>query len=164
MRLLAWIRFRSTDFSLMMPAPVLDVGDARARPSSRPGQVGGAAHRLQGRAARQLVLERDEVDRLAALGQRGHGVEDAAVRLAVEVVPRQDLGRRVEGGVVDEHRAQHRALGLGVVGERLVLEDARSPGSPPEGPLVYSERALDGAQEQRARDLREAPNFRSRAS
>src|SRR5262249_14610664 len=72
-------------------------------------------------AADELVLQGDEVDGLGALGERGHRVEDPAVRLAVEVVADEDLRRGVEGGVVHEHRAEHRALGLGVVGERPLL-------------------------------------------
>jgi hypothetical protein len=72
------------------PAPVLDAGDARDAVDER-GQVGGAAHRLERGLAHELVLERHQVDRLAALGERGHRVEDAAVRVAVEVLLGQEL-------------------------------------------------------------------------
>ena len=122
MRLLAWIRFRRTAFSLMMRVHCSTLV-MRGTPSTRLRQVGGAADGLEGPALQQLVLQRDEVDGLAALGERGHGVEDAAVRLAVEVVAGEDLRRRVEGGVVDQHRAQHGALRLGVVRQGLVLGD-----------------------------------------
>ena len=100
------------------PAPVLDVGDA-GDAVEQAGQVGGAAHALEGGGLDQLVLEGDEVDGLALLGEHGHGLEDAAVGLAVEVVAGEDLGRGVEGGVVHEDGAQHRPLRLGVVGKGL---------------------------------------------
>ena len=73
-------------------APLLDVGDAGDAVDER-RQVRGAADRLQRGAPYQLVLERDEVDGLGALGERGHRVEDPAVGLAVEVVAGEDLRR-----------------------------------------------------------------------
>ena len=119
MRLPAWIRFRRTAFSLMIRLQC-STFVMRGTPSTQRRQVGGAAHRLERRLAHQLVLERHEVDRLAALGERRHRVEDAAVRVAVEVLPGQELGRGVEGLVVDQHRPEHGALGLVVVRERAL--------------------------------------------
>ena len=101
--------------------PVLDVGQPRET-VEQGREVRGAPDRLQRRAARELVLERDQVDRLAALRKYGHGVEDAAVRLAVEVVAGEQLCRRVERAVVDQHGAQDGPLRLVVLRERLVLE------------------------------------------
>ena len=131
MRLPAWIRFRRTDFSLMMRAQCSTFVQAR-EPVEEGREVGGAADRLERRAARQLVLQRDEVDRLAALGQHAHRLEDAAVRLAGEVVAREQLGGGVEGRVVHQHGAQHGALGFGVLRKDAVFEDGFGrQGTPP---------------------------------
>ena len=102
------------------PAPLLDARDAR-QPVQEARQVGRSAHRLEGGAPAELVLQGDEVDGLTALGEGGHGVEDPTVGLAVEVLAGQDLGRGVEGRVVHEHGAQDGPLRLGVLRERLVL-------------------------------------------
>ena len=51
MRLLAWIRFRRTAFSLMMRLQC-STFVMRGTPSSEAGQVGGAADRLERRARR----------------------------------------------------------------------------------------------------------------
>ena len=112
------------------PAPLLDVRDAR-HPVDERGQVGGAPHRLQRLHAHELVLQGDEINGLAALGQGGHGVEHAPVRLAIEVVAGEDLGRGVEGLVVDEDGAEDGPLRLRVVGQRAVFfeDDVSGHGS-----------------------------------
>ena len=140
MRLPAWIRFRRIAFSLMIRLQCSTLV-MRGTPSTSAGEVGGAAHRLERRLARELVLQGDEIDGLAALGERDHRVEDAAVRVAVEVVAVEDLGGEVEGVVVHQDRAEHGPLRLEVVRERPVLGEAsaaatrtrgaRSPASVP---------------------------------
>ena len=69
-------------------------------------------------AARELLFQRDEVDRLAALVERDHAIEDAPVRVTVEVAPVDDLRRGVEGVVVDEDRAENRAFRFEIVWKR----------------------------------------------
>ena len=69
-------------------------------------------------AARQLLLQRDEVDRVAAFAERHHPVEDPAMRIAEEVARVDQLGGVVERLVVNEDRAEHRLFRLEIVGER----------------------------------------------
>ena len=66
---------------------VLDVGRVRHAVDER-RDVGRAADLVELARARELVLERDEVDGLAALDEADHLVEDAAVRVAEEVARR----------------------------------------------------------------------------
>ena len=56
--------------------------------------------------------ERDDVHRLAALIQLDHGVHDLAVRLAIEIVRREQLDGAVERRVVEQDAAEHRFLCL----------------------------------------------------
>ena len=69
----------------------------------------------------------DDVDRLAALEQLEHRLEDLAVRLAVEVRGPQELGDLDDRVAVDEDRAEHRLLGLEALGRQAIdhghLED-----------------------------------------
>ena len=66
----------------------------------------------------QFLVEDHEVDRLAALAERDHLVEDDAMGRPEEVVRRDHLHRLVDRLVADEDRAQHRAFGLEAVRER----------------------------------------------
>ena len=64
---------------------------------ARPARRGRRAPPTSGELAARLRSasdERDQVDRLAALGQLDHAAEDLAVRLAVEVVRREHLDER----------------------------------------------------------------------
>ena len=53
-----------------------------------------------------------------ALVERDHLVEDAAVRVAVEIPRVDDLHGLIERVVVDEDGAEHRALGFEIVRKR----------------------------------------------
>ena len=68
----------------------------------------------------ELVLESDEIDRLAAVGQPDHPLEDAPVRVAEEVLRVDDLRRLIERLVVDQDRAEHALLGFEVVRQDAV--------------------------------------------
>ena len=57
---------------------------------------------------------------MPAFAQQDHLLEDAPVRVPEEIHGLDDLGRLVEGVVVQENRAEHRALGLEVVRERTI--------------------------------------------
>ena len=100
---------------------VLDVHRARHAVHQR-GDVGGAAHFVQLAGASQLVLQRNEVDGAAPLGELHHLVEDAAVGVAEEVLGVDDLRREVERVVVQQDRAEHRPLRLEVVRKRAFLD------------------------------------------
>ncbi len=62
---------------------VLDVGRARDAVDER-GDVGRAADFVELAGALELLLQRHEIDRRAALGQIDHPLEDAAVRVTEE--------------------------------------------------------------------------------
>ncbi len=98
---------------------VLDVGRARHAVHER-RDVGRAADVLELSAARQLLFQRDEVDRRAALVERDHAIEDAPVRVPVEVAAVDHLRRGVEGVVVNENRSEHRAFRLEIMRKRTV--------------------------------------------
>ena len=63
---------------------------------------------------------RDEVDRLAALHQAEHLLEDAAVRVAEEVRVLDELDGLVDGLRVQQDRPEHGALGFEVVRQRAI--------------------------------------------
>ena len=96
---------------------VLDVGRPRHAVDQR-RDVGRSADRVELARARQFLLQRDEVDRRPALGQRDDLVEDPAVRVAVEVLGAQHLHGEVVGVVLDQDGPEHRAFGLEVVRQR----------------------------------------------
>ena len=98
---------------------VLDVCRARHAVGER-RDVGRPADLLQLPCARQLLLERDQIDRVAALAQVHHLVEDAAVRVAEEVARVDQLGGVVERVVVDEDRAENGFLGFEIVRKRAI--------------------------------------------
>ena len=63
----------------------------------------------------ELVGQRDRVDGLALRPQRERGAVDLRVALAVEVGRVEDLAHRPDGDGREQHRAQHRLLGLEVL-------------------------------------------------
>ena len=63
----------------------------------------------------ELVGERDRVDRLALRPERERGAVDLRVALAVEVGRVEDLAHRADGDGREQHRAEHRLLGLEVL-------------------------------------------------
>src|SRR4029453_10684185 len=79
------------------------------------GDVGGAADLVEIAGTSELLLERDQIDRVAALGQPHHLVEDAPMRVAKEILRVDDFRGEVERVVVQQNRAEDRASGLGVV-------------------------------------------------
>ena len=96
---------------------VLDVGRSRHAVDER-GDVGGAADFVELAGAAQLFFERDEIDRVAALGELDHLVEDAPVRVAEEIARVDHFGGEIEGVVVQQDRAEHGSLGLEIVRQR----------------------------------------------
>ena len=105
---------------------VLDVHRARHAVHER-GDVGRAADLVQIAGPPQLLLEGDEVDRIVALGQLHHLVEDAPVRVAVEIVRIDHLGREVEGLVVQQDRRRARTAPPPGCGEGFVQPRRRRP-------------------------------------
>ena len=97
----------------------VDVGRPR-HPVDERGDVGRAANLFELARPREVFLEGDQIDGAAALGERHHLLEDPAMRVAVEIVRLEELGRLVERLVVDENGAQNRALGLEVVWQRAL--------------------------------------------
>ena len=96
---------------------VLDVGGA-GHAVDEPRDVRRSADAVEVARPGELVLEGDEVDDLAPLVQVHHLVEHAAVGVAEEVVGVNQLGRLVEGVVLDQDRAEDATLRLEVVGKR----------------------------------------------
>ncbi len=74
---------------------------------------------LQLAAFLELVRERDRVDGLALRPQREARPVDGAVGAAVEVRGVEDLRDRTDRGLRQEHRAEHRLLGLEVLGRHV---------------------------------------------
>ena len=64
----------------------------------------------------ELVRERDRVDRLALLPEREHCPVDRPVRAAVEVGGVEDLRDGTDRRLGEQHRAEHRLLGLEILG------------------------------------------------
>ena len=98
---------------------VLDVGGARHAVDQR-RQVGGASHFLELAHLGQLFAQRHEVDGDAPLGQVDHPLEDAAVGVAEERRRGDDRDGGVERLVVEQDRAQHRALRVEIVRQRAI--------------------------------------------
>ena len=99
------------------PRVVLDV----RRPWHSVGErrhVGRAADLVELARSRQLFLQGDEVDRVAALAQRDHAVEDPTVRVAEEIVRVDQLRRVIECFVADQNRAEDRLLCVEAVRKR----------------------------------------------
>src|SRR3989337_2731317 len=98
---------------------VLDVGRSRDTVGER-RNVGGPADLLELSAARQLLFQRDEIDRITALAERDQAVEDAAVRIAEEITRVDELRRVIEGLVVHEDRSKHGLFRFQVVRKRTL--------------------------------------------
>ncbi len=98
---------------------VLDVGRPRHAVDQR-GDVGGPADLVDLSGAAELILQRDEIDGVAALRQLHHLVEDAPVRVAEEIVRVDHLRRQVERIVVQQDRTEHRALRFEIVRQRAI--------------------------------------------
>jgi len=99
------------------PRVVLDVGRARHAVDQR-RDVGRAADLVEVARPSELLFQRDQIDRVVALRQLDHLVEDAAVGVAEEIVRVDDLGGEVEGVVVQQNRPEHRAFGFEIVRQR----------------------------------------------
>ena len=123
----AKIRFAQRRLFLDDARVVLDVGGARHAVGQR-RDVGRTADFVELAGARQLLLQRDEIDRLVPLVERNHLVEDAPMRVAIEVAAVDDLHREVERVVVDEDRAEHRALRFEIVRKRTLRSENSSVG------------------------------------
>ena len=98
---------------------MLDVGGARDTVDER-GDVGRPPDLVQVAGPSELLLERHQIDGIAALGQLDHLVEDAAVRVAEEIARVEDLGREVERIVVEQDGAEDRPFGFEIVGQRAI--------------------------------------------
>jgi hypothetical protein len=93
------------------PRVVLDVRRGRHH-VDQPAQVLHPAGPVEIAAAQQLIAQRHGVDHIAALGERHHGAEQEAVSLAVEHRVVDQLGGLQGRVLVEQHRAEHRLLGL----------------------------------------------------
>ncbi len=93
--------------------PGVDRGVGRPRQAvDQRSDVGRPAGPFERRLAVHLGADRDGVDRFGPPGEGHHGLEDAAVGLAVEVLRVEDLERRVERGRLEQHGPQHGPFGL----------------------------------------------------
>jgi hypothetical protein len=101
------------------PCVVLDVGGARHTVRER-GDVGRPANFIDFTGTREFLLHRDEVDRLPALAERNHLVENAPVRVAVKISRGEDLRGEIEGVVVNQDRTEHGTLGFEIVRKRAL--------------------------------------------
>ena len=84
------------------------------------GDVGRPADLIELAGLGQRLLQRDEIDRLVPVAEHDHLLEDAAVRVTEEIAGRDDFDGEVERFVVDQHRAEHRTLGLEIVRQRTL--------------------------------------------
>ena len=82
------------------------------------GDVGGAADLVELARAAELFLERHQIDRVAAFDELHHLVEDAAVRVAEEILRVDHLGGEVEGVVVQQNRAEDGSFGFEIMRKR----------------------------------------------
>ena len=80
------------------------------------GQIGTAADGFEFVAPLEVLRDRDDIDRFAALEQVEHGGEDPAVGLAVEVLRAKELGDLDHGVAVDEDGTEHGLLGFEALG------------------------------------------------
>ena len=96
---------------------MLDIRRARHTIDQR-RDVGRTTDRVEVTRLVERFLQRDEIDRLAALRQRDHLVEDAAMRVAVKIVRVDRLNGGIEGVVVQQDGPEHRAFGFKVVRQR----------------------------------------------
>ena len=104
---------------------VLDVARSRHAVGER-RDVGRAADLVELVRLDELVFDRDQIDRLAPVGERDHLLENAPVRVAEEIRRVDDFGRLIERLVVDQDRAEHALLGLQVMRQRAVHRNEQS--------------------------------------
>ena len=97
-----------------------DVGGARGVLGDL-HQIGEATGLLQLLGALQLLLQGDEVDGVAGVGEPVHGLEDQPVGSAVEVLVDHPLGDPIPGLVVQHQAAQYGLLCLEGVGGNFQL-------------------------------------------
>jgi hypothetical protein len=90
--------------------------DRRRRHVGQLRQVRPTADLLEVLAPLERLRHGDEVDGLAPLEQLEHGLEDAAMRLPVEVLRAEEFRDLDDRLAVDEDRAEHRLLGLQAMG------------------------------------------------
>ena len=95
---------------------VLDGGDARHAVHQR-GKISRAAGGFQLPRPLQVFVQSDQVNRPPLLAQRHHAGENLAMAILIEIPRLQRFNRRVEGLVVQQDGAEHRTLGLQVVGK-----------------------------------------------
>ena len=96
---------------------VLDVGRSRHAVHKR-RDVGRSTDFIEIAGASELLLERDEINRVAAFDQFDHLVEDAPMRIAEEIGGVDDFRGEIEGVVVEEDRAKDGALRFEIVRQR----------------------------------------------
>ena len=96
------------------PRVVLDVGRTRHAVGQR-RKVGRTAYFVELTTSRQLFPQRDEVDRIVALAERNHAVEDPAVGVAEKIARVDELGGVIERFVVNQDRAEYGFLGVEAV-------------------------------------------------
>ena len=99
------------------PGVVFDVHRPRHAVDER-RDVGRPADFLEVARAAQLLLEGDEIDRIAALGELHHLVENPPVRIAEEIVRVDHFGGEIERVVVEQDRAEDGSFGFQIVRER----------------------------------------------
>jgi hypothetical protein len=93
---------------------VPDVAGGADALRQREGHLPGHGRAEEALGVEALVQEH-RIDGRLLRRQLGAGREDELVRVQVEVVGLEAVGDEVEGRVVDEHRPEHRLLGLEVV-------------------------------------------------
>ena len=102
-------------------------------------QVGATADRLELVLALERFRDGDDVDRLATLEQVQDGRVDPRVRLAIEVGRPQELGDLDDRVAVDQHRTEHRLLGLETLRRQTIDHAGRTP-SAIGVPIIRAER------------------------
>ena len=89
--------------------------------------IGEAANGAEAIArSTELILQRDEIDRLAAIGEPDHLLENAPMRVAEKILAVDDLGGLVERLVVNQDRAEHALLGFEVMWKGSIGHRTRS--------------------------------------
>ncbi len=84
-------------------------------------QIGETTGLFQLLRALQLLLQRDEIDGIARIGEAGHGLEDQPVRAAVEILVDHPFGNPIPGLVIQHQAAQYGLFGLKRVGRDFQL-------------------------------------------
>ena len=103
---------------------MLDIGGTRHTVHQR-GDIRGPADLVDLARSAELLLERHEIDRIVALGELDHLLEDAPVRIAEEVVGVDHFRGEIERVVVEQDGAEHGALRLEIVRQRTFSDCVR---------------------------------------